>query len=222
MWRKKQTSAIGVPRKQLGHSRIQAARGWWWNGRETTDVFGGQKGCNTSWKIKATLSKKNTSTTDSQWFGSHKKKPNCESKSWQRNLSTTATAKKSNGTQSFWCKCQTQPRCKSCSKYYSSWRKRTSFWSRKKRRRWWQAQASPAGGDAFAKEMKKAFEMEEGEYLATSYEETENGFLSSPTWRKRGTNYRRRSTNMGLFCAKGGEKMQFFKDDGCLFSLLGR
>ena len=28
--------------------------------------------------------------------------------------------------------------------------------------------------------MKKAFEMEEGEYLATSYEETENGFLSSP------------------------------------------
>ena len=28
--------------------------------------------------------------------------------------------------------------------------------------------------------MKKACEMEEGEYLATSYEETENGFLSSP------------------------------------------
>ena len=52
--------------------------------------------------------------------------------------------------------------------------------------------------------------MEEGEYLATSYEETENGFLSSPTWRKQGANYRRRSTSMGLFCARGGEKSAIF------------
>ena len=56
---------------------------------------------------------------------------------------------------SFWYKCQTQPRCKSCSKYYSSWRKGKSFWSRKKRRRRWQAQASPAGGDAFATSNKQ-------------------------------------------------------------------
>lgn len=59
--------------------------------------------------------------------------------------------------------------------------------------------------------MKKAFEMEEGEYLATSYEERENGFLSSPTWRKRGANYRRRSAGMELFCARGGKKMQLLK-----------
>ena len=58
--------------------------------------------------------------------------------------------------------------------------------------------------------MKKAFEMEEGEYLVTSHEETENGFLSSPTWRKQGANYRRRSTSMGLFCARGGEKSAIF------------
>ena len=58
--------------------------------------------------------------------------------------------------------------------------------------------------------MKKAFEMEEGEYLVTIHEETENGFLSSPTWRKQGANYRRRSTSMGLFCARGGEKNAIF------------
>ena len=70
--------------------------------------------------------------------------------------------------------------------------------------------------------------MEEGEYLATSYgktmyrgaEETvffllllgENG---EPITNKQGT-------IMGLFCARGDEKMQLSKVDRCLFCRLGR
>lgn len=57
-------------------------------------LWGKQKGCTGSWKTKATVLKNNTPTTASQCFGSDKKEPNCETESEQRNLYTTAKAKK--------------------------------------------------------------------------------------------------------------------------------
>ena len=57
-------------------------------------LWGKQKGCTASWKTKATVLKKNTPTMASQCLGSDKKGSNCETESEQRNLSTTAKAKK--------------------------------------------------------------------------------------------------------------------------------